>query len=517
MPINERVMSLGDWSVRLRPDTPRLVRAQLQVPFSHVVVTPAHVQVDLLSDAAILGAAHYSGVVLRNTGYELSGASPAWWIGDADGAGATYLAPFATSGATFQAAIAAALSTALTSGSIETAGGSYTSTTQWVSRRTLLDAICAYFGREWRVNPNFTFDAGSISHLYTSTPRAFAVPRAGAKDPELPAIEADLSVLVDWEQYANNIIVIGRSQNGSATGTATFRDPFGTLATRTKVFEAAYDQPPGSEDTVASNLLATYEANSGRREVTLSSNQYDVKGAVKPGEYLYVYDPDVGLVDTANQVYYHGAWTYPVIVRCLAMTWPVEQGMGVYYRERTGTGATDMVWTDLTPYVEWETGGATLEIIAGGTTSPSLSPAPSRRTADRILAGGWDTYTPTWGASSAPSLGNGTLLGRFRRDGTTFHVDIQLTWGSTTTGGTGIWTFSLPSGVAVNSSVYAKIAGFIYDGTNVQPAVGYAAASGTVFQVVSGAGTGTGITATTPFAWANGHILSIGGSFEIAP
>lgn len=54
-------------------------------------------------------------------------------------------------------------------------------------------------------------------------------------------------------------------------------------------------------------------------------------------------------------------------------------------------------------------------------------------------------YTPTWTASSVnPSLGNGVLTGTYSRVNKLITVQISLTFGSTTTTGTGDWAFSLP-------------------------------------------------------------------------
>jgi hypothetical protein len=67
--------------------------------------------------------------------------------------------------------------------------------------------------------------------------------------------------------------------------------------------------------------------------------------------------------------------------------------------------------------------------------------------------GVWDSYTPTWTTSgSAPSIGNGSLVGRYRIVGKKMDIWIQLTWGSTTNGGTGDFTFTLPSGVTVQQN-----------------------------------------------------------------
>ena len=55
------------------------------------------------------------------------------------------------------------------------------------------------------------------------------------------------------------------------------------------------------------------------------------------------------------------------------------------------------------------------------------------------------TYTPTWTASgTAPALGNGTITGYWSRQGNQISVEIDFTIGSTSTVGTGDWSFSLP-------------------------------------------------------------------------
>ena len=60
----------------------------------------------------------------------------------------------------------------------------------------------------------------------------------------------------------------------------------------------------------------------------------------------------------------------------------------------------------------------------------------------------WASYTPTWGvlSGSAPAIGNGTLTGKYRRVGDSGYYQIALTFGTTTTIGSGVYTFSLFSG-----------------------------------------------------------------------
>lgn len=60
----------------------------------------------------------------------------------------------------------------------------------------------------------------------------------------------------------------------------------------------------------------------------------------------------------------------------------------------------------------------------------------------------WTPYTPTWTSNgSAPSIGDGTLAGRYRRDGATISLVQRLVIGSTTTVGSGYIRLSLPSGM----------------------------------------------------------------------
>ena len=64
----------------------------------------------------------------------------------------------------------------------------------------------------------------------------------------------------------------------------------------------------------------------------------------------------------------------------------------------------------------------------------------------------WTTYTPTWYSSGVqPTIGNGTLTGRYVQIGATIIGEIRLVLGTTTNRGTGTYRFSLPLvGIAEN-------------------------------------------------------------------
>lgn len=71
----------------------------------------------------------------------------------------------------------------------------------------------------------------------------------------------------------------------------------------------------------------------------------------------------------------------------------------------------------------------------------------------------WTSYTPVWSSSgTAPSLGNGTLVGYYAKIGRDVTAKIFLSTGSTTTYGTGFYSFTLPLAAAVTGIVSGQFA-----------------------------------------------------------
>jgi len=133
------------------------------------------------------------------------------------------------------------------------------------------------------------------------------------------------------------------------------------------------------------------------------------------------------------------------------------------------------------------------------------------------LFAAWATYTPTWTATTTnPTLGNGTLNGRYKQIGKTVHLAIELTFGSTTTPGTGTYAFALPAtatssvariltGQAVTSGGRGDLTCVIAGGTTVAP-FAPSAASPPTSQL-----TGSGMFSA---AWAAGNFIRIDGTYE---
>lgn len=91
---------------------------------------------------------------------------------------------------------------------------------------------------------------------------------------------------------------------------------------------------------------------------------------------------------------------------------------------------------------------------SGSNYHPHTDMAALAAAVDTLIAaapGAWASYVPVWSSSgTAPALGNGTLTGRWVQIGKTVHAAVKLVAGSTTTFGTGGYSFTLPVAAATN-------------------------------------------------------------------
>lgn len=122
------------------------------------------------------------------------------------------------------------------------------------------------------------------------------------------------------------------------------------------------------------------------------------------------------------------------------------------------------------------------------------------------------TFLPSWtGSISNPSIGNGTLAGEFFVANGMCQVTITMVAGSTTTFGSGIWSFTLP--ITCRS-------------INAQQGSALALDAGTLYYTGVATVAGTTVTATfdqfgsqaqsnSPFAWGSGDSLSLTFSYPI--
>jgi len=127
----------------------------------------------------------------------------------------------------------------------------------------------------------------------------------------------------------------------------------------------------------------------------------------------------------------------------------------------------------------------------------------------------WTAYTPTWGASTAPVLGNGSLSGRYTQIGKTVNFLIVLIMGSTTTYGSSIYTLTLPVAAASSTNSLIRGSGI---GWNLSSRVGLLpyGISTTVFRMIRTSTDSEVTSVGLGVAWASGHSLTITGTYEAA-
>lgn len=142
------------------------------------------------------------------------------------------------------------------------------------------------------------------------------------------------------------------------------------------------------------------------------------------------------------------------------------------------------------------------------------------------MFGAWSTWTPSWGADggAAPTLGNGTLVGRYLKIGRTVDWVLQLSWGSTTAPGGGAanenWWFSLPA-LPATGFTYRVASGDAFDNSaNLHwgaSAIYSTLNGGCVKTFVASQGTSAAVLdSAAPFVWAASDILYASGRYEAA-
>lgn len=367
MAVTETLKALGSWSLSLRGDIPVDTVSKIQY-FGHIVIHPGTIDPRVSGDG-LLKTSRYTGVV-RDKGFDgtvhsIAGAGMAMWLGDEDKKGDVFETLLTMTSLSFQNAIRAALppSGSVTEGTLFNIGSSpFSATFQYMSPREVIDYVCTTLGADWIVRGDATLDAGLESDLFVTNPKTAVLRRNAGVDRFLNALPGKLSAAEDVQDFTTRVVLLasgveGSTSSGSADilpGLNPYKDLHGNFVKMTRLVSES------STDAGNANARAQLQLNrftGTRNALTLSTGQYDIKGDVTVGDYLWVFDPETGLEDI-NEVIFRGQRIYPVKLRLTEMTWPITKGMSVAYRDYNG------VWTDLTKYVQWESGDTT--IVVGG-------------------------------------------------------------------------------------------------------------------------------------------------------
>lgn len=410
MTVNQILMSLGEWNITFSTNMPRDTLDAIDY-FGHVAVLSGRMDPRQYGDS-LLTAARYVGVLrlrdVEDSGIKLSGASMVLWLGDQDDKGAVIETAIDLEGVTFPAAVRALLPAAVTEGTLHSVPGTYTQRHQWQTPKAAIEYALSTFGNggtgasavEYRVNGDATLDAGYVADLYVTTPTCIITPSSAAGyDLAMRGIAGTFGVSRDAQDYTTRVVLMGEGSGitivtGTADiGTNPYADLHGNPVRMTRIISES-DTPASSASSRAQLQLAQFTGTND--QVTLSTSEYDITGlnggpgTFAAGDMVYVWDPDAGLVDTANEVTFGGQRINPIMLRVMETTWPVVEGMTVAYRAKNGT------WTDLTDYVVWETGATSVKVGAANRqlVGSGFEPVSFRPAVDTSIPGQPTLVTP---------------------------------------------------------------------------------------------------------------------------
>lgn len=134
----------------------------------------------------------------------------------------------------------------------------------------------------------------------------------------------------------------------------------------------------------------------------------------------------------------------------------------------------------------------------------------------KAIGDAWTSYTPTWSASgTAPALGNGTLAGAYMNAGKLCIARIFLTMGSTTTYGTGNYSFLLPFASEVGAQWF-PVGGAVLRDSSAASTYYYGAFTGSSTTVTAGNDAASRLGQLVPFTFATNDTIGISLSYEVA-
>lgn len=132
-----------------------------------------------------------------------------------------------------------------------------------------------------------------------------------------------------------------------------------------------------------------------------------------------------------------------------------------------------------------------------------------------VLGDDWTSYTPNWTASgTSPAVGNGTLSGSYRTVGKTVDFRILFVTGSSTTYGTGVYNFTLPS--APNIATWSAVGAACFTDTSLSDHYFLGAVYTGGSNVSAFNGSAGRLAQTVPFTFANTDVFSFTGRYTIA-
>src|SRR5688500_12243848 len=320
MGVTEVLRGLGSWSIQLSEDTPKAIMDAL-LYFGHITVHTGRVEPHIAGDS-LLASSRYCGIY-RGKGtdgdqHTLIGPGIAAWLGDEDNKGEIFETPVAINH-DFEDAIPLLLPNSVHAGTIFNVdpGVPFVNTFQYVTPREAIDYLCQTKGAEWRVNNDATLDAGLESQLFTIIPTASVVRKGAGTDLFLKSLKGSMATDQDMNDFTTRTILLAEGTEGSVvTATADinpglnpFKDRWGNTVKFSRLISESQTEDSNAE---ARAQLQQNRFSGPRNAVTMSSSEYDIKGDMQVGDYLWAYDPEVGIFDLTNEIFFRGDRLWPM-------------------------------------------------------------------------------------------------------------------------------------------------------------------------------------------------------------
>jgi hypothetical protein len=367
MAVNEVLRALGGWGAQFSPDIPKDVWESLSY-YGHIAIHPGPVDHRVAGDS-LLQSARYVGVLRKKSDrnaemLELGGPGMAMWLGDEEGKGSVIESVLSISAQPFGAAIRLILppaTSAILEGSYFTVPGTFTGSFQWVSQREALTYLTDTMGADWKVLGTGVLNAGPEGSLFVTTPKTLVVRNDAGLDMALRGFPGAMATEQDVEDFSTRVVLLADNGSGSVATAAQdispalnpYKDIHGATVKMTRLIQES------STDFTNAPARAQLQLNrftSTRDAITLSTEEYDVRGDVEVGDYIWVYDPAQGVFDFANEVMFRNQRLNPMKLRLTELSWPIKYGMYIHYRDPNGA------WIDLTSYLIPETGDTSLTV-----------------------------------------------------------------------------------------------------------------------------------------------------------
>lgn len=365
--------ALGSFEFELVGNVPRDILDTVDY-FGHIAIIPGRLDPRQYGDN-ILNVARYVGVVrkkkiaddgrtnLLQDDIRISGVSLEFWLGDEDGKGPVIENETLFSSDTFATVIAALRPSSVDAGTIYPVSGSYSGRHQYETPRAAIQYVCQTMSTDlvpvgYRVRNTGALDAGPESDLFVTNPQCVIVKKGvtQGEDMAMRALPATMDQDYDMEDFTTRVIMIAEeSESQLATGSADID----VVSPGTNIYKDLNGNPlrltrlVSESDTIETNAatraeLALRNYLEPHRSLTIAADDYDIHGSFEVGDYVWVYDPDGGLVDLNNEVYVRGIRINPMKLRVTETDFPITEGYTVCYRDADGN------WTDLTDYIHWE-------------------------------------------------------------------------------------------------------------------------------------------------------------------